>query len=291
MRTADAMPDERDDDQLLQDLAAVAWEEEAREAALLDERWDRLAQGELDTEEVARLAAEAERSEEELRRFESFRPLPASFRAQVASRILEELGAASRPVPPALRFEPRPPRKGFGGLGWRLAALAAALALAALLGPRLMVPRFPAYELSLLPAGVSTERSLEPAAQEAPALFHPGTAFEVAARPLAEIEDLHGALEVRCLLQGGPDGGRLRLWPSCAERAEVAPTQAVRVAGTLGRDLTLEPGTWTLWLVLGRRGKIADFEGHPSLLTGPVVAKRNWTALRVPRPLRMEPLP
>jgi hypothetical protein len=294
------MDDDPDDDRLLRDLASLAREEEAHDRELLDDRWDRLAAGELSPEEGARLAAEAEGSEEARLAYESFRPLGATFQSRVAAQVLAEQGKAKGglarsqvPFPPARatrpkRAEPSLPRRTLWRWGWRGLVAAAALAGAVVVGPQLFVPPFPAYELALLPEGEATERSLEAAPDEAPALFHPGTAFEVAVRPLVPIDDLHGTLEVRCLLQ---DGARVRSWPACAERAEIAPTRAVRIAGTLGEDLSLEPGTWTLWVVLGRQGKIADFEHRPALLNGSSVAKRDWIALRVPRTLRMEPLP
>jgi len=295
------MDEDPDDIRLLHDLASLAREEEARERDLLDDRWDRFAAGELSPDEGERLAAEAAGSAETRLAYEAFRPLGATFQTRVAAQILEQLGAqpeagrvrvpvshrsprASRP----LRTEPRRTRAVLRSFGWRGLVAAAALAGAVVVGPRLFVPPFPAYELALLPEGEASERSLAAAPDDDPALFHPGTAFEVAVRPLTPIDDLHGPLEVRCLLQAGD---QVRSWPSCAERAEIAPTRAVRIAGTVGEELTLEPGTWTLWVVLGRRGRIADLEHRPALLTGPRVSKRDWIALRVPKPLRMEPLP
>lgn len=301
------MDEDPDDDRLLRDLARLAREEEAREGNLLDDRWDRLAEGSLSAEEGERLAAEAAGSAEARLAYEAFRPLGAAFQTRVAAQILEELGAQpeagqfpvpishrshlSHRSPPAsrpLQTEPLRPRTVLGRFAWRGLVAAAALAGAVVVGPRLFVPPFPAYELALLPEGEASERSLAAAPDEDPALFHPGTAFEVAVRPLTPIDDLHGPLEVRCVLQAGD---QVRSWPSCAERAEVAPTRAVRIAGTVGEELTLEPGTWTLWIVLGRQGRIADLEHRPALLTGQTVAKRDWIALRVPKPLRMEPLP
>lgn len=300
------MADDWNDDPLLRDLAAFAREEEEREEALLDGRWDALARGELEAEEARRLLEGDGGGKEARERQEAFRPLEPAFHERVAARLVAELaapaGARRVPVTPAapvrrehltgaLAVRRRASRRS----AWRALAAAAVLAAAALFVPRLWVPPFPAYEVAVAPLGEVGERAFEAAPRGgAPALFHPGTAFEAAVRPLAPVapgDALRGNFEVRCYLQGTGAAPEVRAWVSCAERAEIAPTLAVRVAGTVGEELTLEPGSWTLWIVLGRRGEIADLERRPALLAGEAVARRDWIALRVPTPLRMEPAP
>jgi len=60
---------------------------------------------------------------------------------------------------------------------------------------------------------------------------------------------------------------------------------SVRVSGELDRQLP--PGSWTLWLVVGRKGRLPDAAELRNLSTGSAVRGRDWVAL--PKSLQVQP--
>jgi hypothetical protein len=237
----------------LRELAQVNREEQEDERDRLDERWDRLSRGELSPEEDAELRALAETSEDARAAYEAFRPLGPAFHASVVQAVRKQgLVSPAKVLPFRRRLA-----------GWSaVAALAAAAASVVLLLRPL--PPLPGFSLEVS-GGVSASRSLEP---EKPLALAPGDSFQVIVRPATEVS--HGSkLEVLCFLVRGQELRPLEVQP------EILPNGLVRMKGSLGRDLL--PGTWTLWAVVGRPGKLPEPAALQALSAGG--RERNWVAV------------
>jgi hypothetical protein len=252
-----------DQDPLLRELAREAKDEMSRERDRLDERWDRLSAGTLTAEEEAELRALAATSEEAREAWEAFRPLDSGFQ----DRVVQAIQADRAPAAKVLPFSRRVARRG----GWLAAAAAVAAVLLLTLRQPAALPQYHA-ELS---GGDRQER-----AESGTGRFAPGSPFELVLRPQTQVE---GEVDVRFFLEG--EGG-LQPWPV---PAEIAPGGAVRVAGTLGREIALFPGDWTVWAVVGRRGQLPDAATLRSRLAAGEPRTARWTAL--PTALRVEPSP
>ncbi len=238
------------DDRLLKDLTRVALEEDKAHRNRLDERWDRLAAGTLSPADEAEIRAMAETSSEGRLAYEAFRPLGESFRASVVATLETRLGgteAAGAPeVSPPARILPFVRRRAAWLGGSAAAAMAAALVL--LIGAP--VPPVPGYGVDLAP-GVQTLRSGAPEAAEGEPVFVPGSRFDLVLTPATEVA---GRLEARFFLEGG---GEIAAWDV---GHEVSPTGAVRIDGTIGEEVEIAPGRWTLWAVVGRPGELPGLE-------------------------------
>jgi hypothetical protein len=244
-----------DDDMWLRELARVAQEEEDAGQARLDERWDRLSAGELSPDEEAELRALAAASEEGREAYEAFRPLGPEFQAGVVRALqaqITESPAESPPVPEPAMPEPEKLARvlPFRGRAVRLGAwVAAAAAVAAslfLIRPPVTLPPLPAYGPPELSGGVQEMRGEE----EGPRTFSNGDPFEVILRPETAVS---GNVAVHFFLAHGAE---LRPWPVPA--AAISSDGVVSITGTLGRDIRIPPGAWTLRAVVGRPGKLPD---------------------------------
>lgn len=238
------------DDLWLRELAQVNREQQADEEGRLDERWDRLSRGELSPEEDAELRALAEASEEARAAYEAFRPLGPAFHAGVVQAVREQ---GFSPPAKLLSFRRRL-------AGWSaVAALATAASVVLLLRPLAPLPDY-SLEVS---GGVRASRDLA----EAPVLA-PGDRFQVIVRPATEVSR-GSKLAALCIL------ARDRELRPLEVRNQIDPTGAVKMEGSLGRDLP--PGPWTLWAVVGRPGKLPD----PAALQGlsAETRERNWVAV------------
>jgi len=259
------------DDRLLRDLAQAAREEREREMDRWDERWDRLAAGTLSAAEDAELRALAATSEEARLAYEAFRPLGPEFEARVAAAIQEQAEAsAAREVPQPARVLPF--RRRAGWLGGALAAAAAALLVFVLSTPA----RLPSYSMEVA-RGDQTVRGA-PAAPGKVRELHRGSTLEVTVRPQTRAS---GPILARWYVLRG---GAVR---ELSTPAEISPAGAVRLRGTLGEDLAIGPGDWTLWVVVGRPGKLPDpkmLAAHPG---ASALRQDGWIALREPVPLRV----
>lgn len=246
-------------DLLLQQLGDVAREMDREEGQRLDPRWDRLSAGELSAEEERELRALAGTPGAAGEAYEAFRPLGEDFRADLLRAARETLKPVV-PEQPKARILSFPPR--------RTAVFTAGLAAAAaiLLAITLGLPKpdaVPAYA-AVLEGGVRATR----AEDEAPA-FVPGSRFEILLRPSTTVE---GPLALHAFLERSP-GGELEPWDA---PAEIAPSGAVLIRGTLGRELKASPGDWTLWLVIGRPASLPEAPDPRTSSEGP-----GWRALRV----------
>lgn len=258
------------DDRLLRDLARAA--EEERALARLDERWDRLAAGELSTAQEAELQALAAGSEEDRLAYEAFRPLGPGFEARIVESIQAQAGAtAAREAPKPARVLPF--RRWSPWLGGSLVAAAAACLALFLSAPA----QLPPYSLEVA-GGDQAERGVT-AGFTTVRVLHPGSALAVTLRPQTGVS---GRVEARWFAARGATVRAL------AARQEVSRDGAVRLSGTLGEDLAIEPGDWTLWVVVGRPGKLpgtAVLGAHPA---AQVLRGAGWTASRDRMPLKVE---
>lgn len=251
-----------DPDPLFRELTRTARDEMSRERDRLDERWDRLSAGTLTSEEEAELRASAAVSEETREAWEAFRPLGGDFEDRVVRAIQADRTAppvsATVPAAKVLPFSRRAARWS----GW----LAAAAAVAAALLLTIRQPAaLPGYRLELS-GGNRQERSEASAGR-----FVPGSPFDLVLRPQTVIE---GEIEARFFLE---ERGELRPW---SVPAAVAPGGVVRVTGTLGREIAIPPGDWTVWAVVGRRGELPDAAALRARLAAGETRTADWTALQ-----------
>lgn len=252
------------DEPWLRELAQVKRDEEAEERARLDERWDRLSAGELSADEEAGLRALAGTSEEAREAYEAFRPLGPDFQARVVSAIRAEQSKPAEPPPRVLPF--RPARLG----GWLTAAAAAAASLVVLLRPPAPLPDYAPPDLS---GGSPAFRGEETQAEA----FSPGDPIHVVLRPETTASKV-GELEARCVLVRGGEERILEV------RSELDPGGSVKMDGSLDADIPA--GVWTLWAVVGRKGKLPEPAGLRSL-PAVEVRREDWTA--VPGTIRIQP--
>lgn len=242
------------------ELAQVNRETQNEERDRLGERWDRLSSSELSPEEEAELRALAETSEENREAFEAFRPLGPEFHASVVQAIREQ---ALTPKSPAklLPF----PRRATRLAGLSTAAAAVAAAVLVLLRPPAALPDYSLPQVS----GASTMRGEGP--EE---VFTPGGRLEVHLRPLRATSRAN-RFEARTFLASG-------------EKLLLLGTGRPESRGTVkmeGEIPDIPPGTYTLWAVVGRPGKLP--EPADLLSTKAPVRRRDWVAL--PKDILIQP--
>lgn len=257
------------EDRLLKELGHLARREEEAERARLDERWDRLEAGTLTPEEEAELRALAESSVEAREAYEAFSPLGADFQARVIGAITPEL-----PREPSRKPRSRllPYRRDPGRLElWLGAAAAVAAVLLILVRWLLAPPPLPVYTVALS-GGAQTYRG-EPVPPSGPPLFVPGSLLTLDVRPEQPVE---GPVEVRAL--AAPLAGAGEILPLPEDLVEVAGGNA-RFRGTLGREIQLRPGTWRIWIVAGRPGKIPKESALRDALRAGETRHAGWQAV------------
>src|ERR1700726_2318510 len=260
------------EDPLLRELGRLAQEENEAEAARRDERWDRLAAGTLGVEEEAALRALAATSPAAREAYEAFRPLGADFQARVVGALESELRRTASGVEtrePRSRLLPFRPRT------WRFAGSLAAAAVAALglllvvRGPATMPP-LPLYGAQLS-GGIQTLRG-GPGPATGPQLFAPGSRLSLVVGPEHAIA---GEVEARALLARGAEIVPWQLAP----RFDISAQGAVRLQGTIGKDIRLPPGPSRLWIVVGLRGKIPPAGELVTALRAGRTGNRHWQAV------------
>ena len=261
------------DDRLLRDLAQAAREEHEHEMERWDERWDRLAAGTLSAAEEAELRALAATSEEARLAYEAFRPLGPELQARVAAAIRAQTETGvPREAPQPARVLPF--RRWSGWLGGSLAAVAAAACLVLLLSTPAGLPP---YTLDVF-GGDQTQRGV-PAGPGTARVLHPGSTIEVTVRPETGVS---GPVAAHWYVTRGGEVRKL------SGRTEISQEGAVRLSGTLGKDLAIAPGDWALWVVVGRPGKLPDpmvLAAHPGARS---LRKKGWIARGDEVTLRVE---
>jgi len=275
------------EDLLLRELGHLAQEEKEAEDSRRDERWDRLAAGTLGAEEEAALRALAATSPAEREAYEAFRPLGADFQARVVDALADELQRTAPAVEPR---EPRSRLLPFRPATWRLtgwlaAAAAAAVAAAGLLlvvrGPAAMAP-LPLYSAELS-GGIQTLRGA-PSPATGPQLFAPGSRLSLVVRPERPVA---GEVEARGFLARGAEIVPLQQAPQApqappappAPRLDISAGGVVRLQGTIGEEIRLPPGPSTVWIVVGRRGKIPAAGELAAALRAGRTHDRDWQAV------------
>ena len=229
----------------MSELGDLARQQDAAEQARLDERWDRLAAGTLTAQEEAELSALASSSPEAREAYEAFRPLGPEFQARVVEAAAAELAGSA---PPAAPWEPRPRLLPFRRATRRLevwlgtAAAAAAALFLLLRSPAL--PPLAAYEPPELKVA-SAFRGGEPGP------VNPGSRLTLTVRPETAVDGHE--LEARGFLRRRSGEGGLRPWQP-EPHTEITDMGVVNLQGMLGKDV--QAGAWTIWIVVGRRGRI-----------------------------------
>ncbi len=241
-------------------------------------------------ERLAELEARGAGDEESRRALEAFRPLGADFRHRVMEALAEQrateesAATAGKDDAPGTKVLPfRRVRHWIGGermggeriggerMGgsWRGRGIAAAALAASLIFfflPGADVTPLADYDLVLAP-GLQTERSAPTAPVDEP-VFVPGMEMELVLRPSTRLE---GEIETRLFVES--ENGDLQ--PFVAPRIERAESGAFRIGATVGVDLDLAPGRYTLHVLVGRPGALPG--GDPR---GKAAAGEGWRYLR-----------
>jgi hypothetical protein len=269
-----------DDDRWLHELARVAHDEKQAEEDRLDGRWDRLSAGDLSAEEEEALRALAASSEEGREAYEAFRPLGPDFQARVVKALREQRAApepapATEPPARVLPFRSRVRRLG----GWLTAAAAAALLILTFRGPAALPP-FPDYQAHPS-GGVQTLRG----GPDELGTLVPGSRFALVLTPQTAVS---GEVGVRCFLARDPGGApaatahpELRPLPVPGAALQKSPGGAVKIQGTVGREIVVPPGAWTLWAVVGRPRRLPDAAALRAHLARNQTRAPDWEALKV----------
>lgn len=274
---------------LLRQLREAAREREQEERRRFGEEWDRLAASELSAEEERELAKRADDSPETALNLAAFRPLGDDFHSSLVDaiegqRARELAGAGDENV--AVEPLPLPPpsarsRRGAWVLG-TIGSLAAALALVLVARP---APRLPSYAAELQ----SGDMPARGGGEGQQPTFAQGSDLELLVRPAIPVSDV---VEAHCTVApaGTGDVGQLRPWPPCA-RAECDEGGALRIAGRVAAELPFEPGDWTLWVVVARRGlarsALPDAAQLARMAPGAVDRGPGWTAVRLAHPIHV----
>lgn len=265
------------EDRLLKELGDLARREEEAGQALLDERWDRLAAGTLTAEEEAELRALAESSPEARDAYEAFRPLGAGFQARVAAAAGAELApvpdeGAPRTGPQEARARLLPFRRGTSRIAAWIGSVAAVAAVLFFFvrSPTAPLPLYTAE----LGGGDQSLRGSEPEPSSGLPVFVPGSLLTLNVRPQKTVA---GPVEARCFVSPLSGGGELRPWEP--EPPLEIRNGAVRIRGTLGREIQLAPGAWRTWVVVGRPGGIPSARELAGELRSGRIGHADWQAV------------
>lgn len=265
------------EDPLLRELGHLAKEEKEAEQARLDERWDRLAAATLTVEEEAELRALAAASPEAREAYEAFRPLGPEFQARMADALAAELkkpeGESEKRRPRLLPF--RPPAA-WRFAGWSTAAAAVFAGLFLIFRPLVPGSPLPIYAFADLSGGVQSQRGESNLSSE-PQLFASGDHFQAVLSPTTKTPGKD--LEARCFLVRGRDLRRLEV------QSQLDPEGAVKMDGSIASNLL--PGTWTLWVIVGRQGKLPDGADPQFFGQRAAIRQRDWVA--VPKDIQIHP--
>jgi hypothetical protein len=155
---------------------------------------------------------------------------------------------------------------------WGAALGTAAAAMVVML---VRLPPLPAYMVADLSGGTRTTRG---ELTEEPR-FAPGDRFQVVLSPTTAVR-WASSLRAEAFLLRGTEVRRVAVESEVDKGAG-----GVRVSGTIDRELP--PGSWTLWLVVGRRWTLPDAADVKAFSSAAPVQERNWVAL--PKTLHIQP--
>lgn len=262
------------EDRLLNDLGDLARREQEAERAGLDDRWDRLAAGTLTAEEEAELRVLAASSPEAREAYEAFRPLGADFQARVVGAITAAQPQPRKPDPRKWHSLFRSFRRDPGRLEvWLGSAAAVAAVLVFLVRGLTTLPPLPVY-IADLKGGTQDSRG-EPVSSSGPKVFVPGSHLTLEVWPQKPVEDpveAHGFLAPAA-------GGAGEIVPWQPENGFEVAGGAVRLRGTIGQEVRLPPGSWRLWIVVGRPGKIPEEAEILDALRSGRTRQEDWQAV------------
>jgi hypothetical protein len=155
--------------------------------------------------------------------------------------------------------------------GWSTAAAAAAAVLMLVLRSPVPLPVYASLEVH----GDQVFRGEDSTAAEATVLA-PGARFQ-GTLPLATASRAKD-LEARYFLIRGQDLRRLEV------DSDIDPGGAIKMKGSVGRDLP--SGTWILWAVVGRRGKLPDPANLLRFSAQAQVRQKDWVA--IPKEIKIQ---
>jgi hypothetical protein len=254
------------DDRWLQELAQIKRDQEADERSRLDERWDLLSSGELSAEEEAELRTLAATSEEAREAYEAFRPLGPEFQARVVEAARAQLvSSIPQPKPQELwakllTFLPAAPRIEV----WFGSAAAVAAALFLFLHTTASLSPLPVYTADLSPGDQNYRGGESRPANGSPSLFFPGSLLTLSVSPKTTVTDKVAA---RAFLSPSAGVGDIQPWKP-EPHFETLEGGSVRLSGTLGQDIQLSTGYWTVWVAVSKRKLPSTSELQEALLAG-----------------------
>lgn len=235
-------------------------------------RWRRRTYATASAEEDAERRAAVQSSEQARLDDELFRPLGEDFHARVVQRLAaRQQEQAPAPESPAKeRFKPAARSRRHFPPSWLAAAAVLVLAVGAGLVLRPRGPALPDYTVDL--DGMEREERSSPTAPtDGVRTFIIGGRFDLTLRPTEKFTE---ELRWRYFLQDSE--GHVQRWKP---DAELAPNGAVKIEGTIGEDIDLPFGNWTL---IAAYGTIALPEADDL----DADAGRGWRVLRIPLQVR-----
>ena len=116
------------------------------------------------------------------------------------------------------------------------------------------------------------------------ATFGPGDRFELTVRPETAVD---GPVEIAVFADSG-----LGAVPLALPAARIAPGGVLQIAGTVDNDVQLPAGMSTMYVLVGRAGKLPDVQRAMAKLGGdPKVSERDWSAWSLTLDVRGTALP
>ncbi|MEO0593235.1 MAG: hypothetical protein AAFZ38_06605 [Myxococcota bacterium] len=237
----------------LRDVSLELESEDAEQLDGMDERWERLARGELSSSERDELEAATANDAHLEAVFRAFEPLSADYQTRVADALHAQITDSTTPATngevaklvSASSGDPESKRGWWDVLRawWWAPALAGATAMAALFA--LPTPDFhpmPQYRLEVI-GGDKVMRSPD-RSSEGPIQVSAGSRIELRARPETGVEEELAAQ----LMLLGPDLKPLRWSP----RVSSTPEGSWRIVSVVGADFPDTPGTYRVFVAIGR---------------------------------------
>ncbi|MEM6275210.1 MAG: hypothetical protein AAF735_08230 [Myxococcota bacterium] len=235
----------------LRDVSLELESEDAERLGEMDERWERLARGELSPSERAELEAAMANDAQLEAVFRAFEPLSADYQTRVAdtlhTQITESVASTSSPgVEDVVSASSADPKPGWldvmRGWGWA-SALAGATAIAALFAlPTQEYQPMPQYRLEVI-GGDKVMRSSEHVS-EGPLQVSAGSRIELRARPDTGVDE-ELAIELVLL---GPDL-KAQTW---SPTVSSTPEGSWRIVSVVGVDFPATPGRYQVFVAIGR---------------------------------------